>query len=252
MKDYFYINDRLVQDYSQQLNLSTHESKPSKKESRVSVSLNPKYERKKEFSSQILSSTKLVDNLHQALVKRGLVSQSRPFVMESLLSSETEIPFVFEQIKATKLIFTQEHLSRIPSIKELAVWIADPDSNQLTDEEWTWHGTFLLLPQIHFDDGVYRTVMSGCSALQMLLNGIKGEVSEPLWRGASGEPLGRGSFRHPVEKLVDHGAIEIGERKIETLYRMRYLTNEQCYTHLGVEHRVNDLLGYPIYMAELL
>ena len=34
------------------------------------------------------------------------------------------------------------------------------------------------------------------------------------------------------------------------MYKIAYMTNEQAWVHNGEEARVNDILGYPLYIAE--
>lgn len=70
--------------------------------------------------------------------------------------------------------------------------------------------------------------------------------------GETFEPLGRGNFDHPIDKLISRGALVGDEREILTLYMPRYMSDEQCYRFDGNERRVNDLLAYPIFIAQEL
>jgi hypothetical protein len=99
-----------------------------------------------------------------------------------------------------------------------------------------------------WDAAGYRTTYSVCSALQAILNIVNGnEILDRNWD----EPLGRNNSRHPLEKLRKAGGVVGVPQEIETLYRMRYMTNEQCFTFKGHERRVHDLLGYPISIARV-
>ena len=102
---------------------------------------------------------------------------------------------------------------------------------------------------MHLDGIGFHTVFSGCSALQAIANAAAGL---PLIDRSQGEALGRDSYLHPTEKLVAIGGTIGDERNIECLYRLRYMTDEQCFSADGKQYRVNDILGYPIYLAQIL
>jgi len=94
-----------------------------------------------------------------------------------------------------------------------------------------------------YDKGSFYSNLSGCSALQALSNIV---FDKPLFEINGEEPLGRGNYKHPVKKLNELGAINLGKFEIKTLYRKRYITNEQCFTQERKRYRCNDLLGYPL------
>jgi hypothetical protein len=59
----------------------------------------------------------------------------------------------------------------------------------------------------------------------------------------------RGSFAHPIEKLTSIGGIVIDKRIIETLYKPRYMSDEQCFIDSDTAYRVHDLLAYPLFIC---
>jgi hypothetical protein len=151
---------------------------------------------------------------------------------------------------ARKAIVPSSYLSEMSGIKSLAVWVSDPDPTIYSNEEWVWRGTFLYLTELWLDDAGYGTVWSGCSALQAVENGVEGKELTDRKASFAMEPLGRGSHDHPVAKLESLGA-RIGDlRRITALYKKRYFTDEQCYIWGGKQRRVNDLLGYPIFISD--
>ena len=42
----------------------------------------------------------------------------------------------------------------------------------------------------------------------------------------------------------------VSKKRVTSLYKMKYFTNEQSYTLNQQERRVNDLLSYPLYIIE--
>jgi hypothetical protein len=89
---------------------------------------------------------------------------------------------------------------------------------------------------------------SGCSALRFIVNAVSGK-REDLRDNLGPESIGRDDPRHPVEKLSEIGGVKGEPRKIECLYTIRYMTDEQSFTHKGVVHRVHDILGYPLFVS---
>jgi hypothetical protein len=243
--EYLFTNSELIDEYLSQLGIGDTRSL-AKIQSKVSLSITgPRLESIRDHVNEPLPLHKKITHLTKALTKAGLLGRTRPTVM--LQSDNPEPRFVLETTAARKVIFAPEHFAKIPKLKEFAVWVADPDPADLTPEAtWKYTGTFLLLTQLQFDDVRFQTVFSGCSALQAVVNGFRGDR---LILGPDGEPLGRGSYVHPVEKLRQMSVAVSEPREIQALYRLRYMTNEQCYTYDGREYRVNDLLAYPLFIA---
>ena len=54
-----------------------------------------------------------------------------------------------------------------------------------------------------------------------------------------------------MDRLKRFGAVTGEERNIISLYRMRYLTDEQMFERNGIPLRVCDLLAYPLFIASV-
>jgi hypothetical protein len=191
----------------------------------------------------------LLDRLVKSLEREGWLRKGRPATLAEYRPNEV----VFETVEATKVLFPRSVLNTtVPELRELAVWIADPDTSDLgarSDDRFDFTGTFLYLVTPLYDDGSAASFFSGCSALQVISNLLKGES---FLKGDSDEPLGRQSYLHPVDKLKSLGGIIIDRRTIETLYRCRYMTDEQCFNDGARAFRVHDLLAYPLYIGNPL
>ena len=104
----------------------------------------------------------------------------------------------------------------------------------------------MYLTELWLDDST-SFFWSGCSALQAIVNAVQGKA---LGTRDALEPFGREDSKHPVRKLMGIGATLGDERRITSLYIKRAITNEQCYKLNGEVRRVNDLLAYPIFIAD--
>ncbi|NPC47563.1 hypothetical protein HPC50_10830 [Corallococcus exiguus] len=209
----------------------------------------PKFEWVEETCDTLPTAYEQIDMLMEILQERNLVAKHRP---QQCPDRERDRPFVFEEINAIRLVFPKAALENLPGLNELAVWIAEPAENELSLGPYDWTGCFLYLTETWFDEKYNGSLVSGCSALQMIKNFIDGGVIYRL-SSMGEEALGRGTFLHPVKKLIDCGAMSTGEvRKISSLYLKRYFTDEQCFSLSGVNYRTNDLLGYPLFIAREL
>ncbi|PWU16350.1 MAG: hypothetical protein C5B50_13815 [Verrucomicrobia bacterium] len=156
--------------------------------------------------------------------------------------------FIIESTEATKVIIPITGMTPIKGLASACIWIADPDPTVYVREPWDWRGTFLYLSELRWDNGPAGQFLSGVSALQAIVNLTHGLDFFHIITDEY-EPFGRGSDLHPVDKLKKIGGIVVDKRKVRSLYRIRYFANEQTYRHEGEERRVNDLLGYPLYIA---
>jgi hypothetical protein len=244
LADYIYIEDAVLDNYIKQI--SPKKNWKRNLDWKFSLSLTgPKLDVSQNISKDAGTAHEKLLLLLSFLLTENMLVLRRPFGEED---SKCNAHFVWETTVATKVIFPHERLSAIPGLSQFAVWVSDPDPSDFTDEPWKWHGTFLYLTETYWDAAGYRTTYSGCSALQAILNIVNGnEILDRNWD----EPLGRNNSRHPLEKLRKAGGVVGVPQEIETLYRMRYMTNEQCFTFKGHERRVHDLLGYPISIARV-
>lgn len=187
-----------------------------------------------------------LERMVTALDKAGVLARSRP----QNIDEYRERPFVLEKMKATKVYFPPGFLKQaVPSLKELVVWVSEPDSEALHTplaRGWNFDGTFLYVIGSFWEDQGPGTFFSGCSALQVIANVIGGE---PAVRTNWEEPYGRRSFLHPVEKLKHMRGFVMDSREYEMLYRSRYMSDEQCFVQENRGFRVHDLLAYPIFVA---
>ena len=194
------------------------------------------------------SAHEMIGALVEALRARQRLATERP------RNVPWEFPqnFVLETFDAIKVVLPRKVVEPATDVATgLVVWIADPvDGAGESRDPYMPGGTFLYLTEARLDGGDGRqTTFSGCSALQAVANAAQGKPF--LAFNPAGEPLGRQTYEHPVKKLVGVGGMATGEvRRLEALYSIRYMTNEQCYVHNGTELRGHDLLGYPIYIAD--
>ena len=181
--------------------------------------------------------------LLNGLERAGRLEKLRP----SKLSDYDPRKLIFETVEATKVVFPEKLLkATVPAVRELAVWVADPDNRILdrrSDDRYDFSGTFLYLVTPIYSEGIGETIYSGCSALQAISNLITGR---PLLDTDWDEPLGRRSFLHPTDKLRTIGGIIVDRRQVEVLYQCRYMSDEQCFNDGKRAHRGHDLLAYPL------
>lgn len=247
---FIYLDSLQIKMYLDQL----PESKKTKIKLKATFGLSitgPKAEITAEEETKTLNLYEQVLLLEKLFKDQKMVASKRP---KSMAETEGRKPlFVHEKINATKLIFPKDKTDKLNGLKDIVVWVSEPDPRHLGNEnDWEFTGTFLYLLETVGDFGDYTRVVSGYSALLALCNLAHGhDFFDSSFNKKDEETLGRWNYIHPIEKLKSLGAIVTGTRKIDTLYRCRYFTDEQSYTYNGEKYRVCDLLAYPIYIKEL-
>ena len=249
LRSYIYIDENLLDSFAQQLRTAKRETVKRGKKVNLSIT-GLGVELSEEDSWRELSTHEKIENLLCILTKENLMDTARP--QQRTAEEELGIPkgrkFVLETMIARKVVIPEPRLAKTPGIKHLAVWVSDPDPTVFSQEdpEWEKKGTFVYLTEVWLDDTA-GCIYSGCSALQAIANASQGRaLNFPDHR----EPLGRHSSDHPVEKLRSIGGLVGDQRTITSLYVKRCITNEQCYTWNGERRRVNDLLGYPVFIED--
>ncbi|SEF56493.1 hypothetical protein SAMN05421819_0432 [Bryocella elongata] len=245
MRDYLYIDRNRIDSLVDQLALPKNAT--SKRSKKWSLSLSgPKVELGEEDNARSLNDHEKVEFLLGALLRKGLLFGTRP------IEQPAPRGFILEETTARKVILPTKDVKSALGAEGMAVWVSDPDPTVYTSERWDWKGSFLYLTEIWLDDRAQTSMYSGRSALQALTNLWRGEDVLSPWLGEEWEPLGRGSYAHPTDKLRSLGATVGDERSITTLYMPRYMSDEQCYRFDGQERRVHDLLGYPVFITRNL
>ena len=245
-RDYLYIDEGKLDLLAQQIR--TRKKETAKRGKKISLSITGLgVELSEEDTWRELSTHEKIEALLAHLMISDLLDTTRP--QERDPQEDAGIPcgrpFVLETAFARRVIIPNAHLAAAPGIKHLAVWVSDPDPSVHTREDYVWRGTFLYLTELWLDDKT-SPFWSGCSALQAIVNATHGKSLNTC---DASEPFGRRNCDHPISKLLSVGAVAGDLRHITSLYAKRSMTNEQCYTWEGERRRVNDLLGYPIFIA---
>jgi hypothetical protein len=258
LRNYIYIDSARLDMFVEQIASSRPKDKKIKKTVGLSLT-GPKVEASEETAERSLTIHEKIELLIKYLGENDLLDTSRPKGTNENVGKQR---FVFETMDARKIIVPEEHLKHLPGVKHFAIWISDPDPQDYVPmirnnvdadsrfrepSDYYLRGTFVYLTEAWLDNDAYGTTYSGCSALQAIANAIDGKPL--IGYGSGGELLGCGSFDHPIMKLERLGALRGDLRRITSLYYKRYITNEQCYIVDGQERCVNDLLGYPIFIA---
>jgi hypothetical protein len=178
--------------------------------------------------------------------RRGLITHSRPSRMFDF-RDDGQPQFHKEVMLASRITFPGTLLDAVRSLSSLSVWISEPKLRDLgVERKFEFHGCFLYLVEGRYEDHSFATAMSGCSALQAVVNIAM--TCDLVSTSNGGEPFGRDTYAHPTEKLRVLGVKAAQPRRITALYKRRYMSDEQCYSYRGIKYSTCDLLGYPLYI----
>ena len=240
------MDNRLLDQYTEQVRDSFAEI--DKKSWKMSASITgPTIESSRTTERVPLKAHEKIDLIESFLEANDDLLTKRP-VTSMEHQAEGAPRFVLETMVATKVLLPLAKPDLIKGLSNVAIWVSDPDPALYSQERWNWRGSFAYLSEIHWDNQSSSHFLSGVSALQAIVNLSRGKDFFDIIQDES-EPFGRGRDLHPVDKLQEIGGIALDKRKIKSLYRIRYFTNEQAYNFEGQERRVNDLLGYPLYIS---
>lgn len=203
-----------------------------------------------------LESNQAITDVRPETIRDAYLPEQLETLPHEKKASTHGTSFVFERTVATKLIFPPLVVEQVPSLRSFAVWVSEPPSIDLAVQAqktdiFDFKQTFLYLIEARWNlNEPYHGTFSGTSALKFIMNFRNGiDRIDTNWEP---EKFGRGSELDPIEKLKSQGAIVSEPQLIETIYRKRYITDEQCVSRNGSKVRVCDLIGYPIYIATCL
>lgn len=245
LKDFVFVDQSLLDKYVDQIRDAFVEV--DKKSWRMTASITgPAIEASRTKERIPLKTHEKIDLVETFLQTREDLYSARPTTISN--GDAARPRFVLETTDATKVLLPLASAGPVNGLSSVSLWISDPDPAGYVHEPYDWRGTFLYLSEIHWDTAGCSYFLSGVSALQAVVNLTRGLDFFHLITDEF-EPFGRGSDLHPIDKLKQIGGVVMDRRRIKSLYRIRYFTNEQTYRHEDQQRRVNDLLGYPLYIS---
>jgi hypothetical protein len=245
VRDFIFADNHLLDKYVEQVRATFAEI--DIKSWKMGVSLTgPVVETSRTKERIPLKTHEKIDLIEAFLETQNDLLKKRPATIVEL--DHKDAPrFVLESMLATKVTLPLSATEAVKGLSSASIWVSDPDPALYVNDPFDWRGTFLYLSELHWDSGSSTPFLSGISALQVIVNLSRGKDFFDYIKDEF-EPFGRGRDLHPVDKLKEIGGVVMDRRKIRSLYRIRYFTNEQTYSYEGQRRRVNDLLGYPVYI----
>lgn len=261
LRTYRVVNEDLVRQLALQLGLPVNVETATESEVRGGIANFGGARRKSQkTSSRSLNDPRLLEEIVEGLRNREQLKAHRPRRRRDLPDRTT---FIHEiNVEGTPVYLPVKEESGLPpGITGLTVWVFEPLGQELgfIDSEpdgswaWDWIGTYLFIVEEHVYNPERAYCCSGISALRLLVDVVAGhDVSlraNPLeYRGR--DQYGRDDPAHPIDKLRRVGGTPLRPRSVEIVYRVAVMTDEQATTIGGREIRLNDILAYPLYIAE--
>lgn len=197
---------------------------------------------------------RIIDQVITELRDAGQLNIRRPATeeeFEACILGQSE--YVHEHLLGTTPVRFAETDDR-PAI---TVWVCEPtiDLANRTGGQWDFSGSFLfLVEELAMFEWGRPYAISGMSALRMIVDfvveGLGFSSTEVLARAASRDEHGRWVEIHPTEKLRQVGGQVGMPRRIETVYKLGYMTDEQSTVVDGTSYRCHDILAYPLFVAD--
>jgi hypothetical protein len=244
--EYRYVDPRRFSEITHHLDIAeAYKLKPS-----AGISINhegPEVSANLELDQRARHYTSLVPRVLKKLDKKGLLSRKRP--ENSLEALETKL--CLEEMTAIKVIFPPMATKQVSSLREIAIWFAEPAEEQWLDIEESPHrarGTYLYLMEAHWDTpDRFDLATSGYSALQKVFLELGQLIRNPDRIPQIQDE--RETLQSPLALLEACGGTVQAPRRIRTLYRPRLFSDDQYVELNGIVRRSHDLFAYPLFIA---
>jgi hypothetical protein len=187
-----------------------------------------------------------IARLNEYLETKDVLVRGRP---EGRNVSEGQ--FVFESMSATKVIFPRA-LAASADLADLAVWVSTPIALPRPTQDRTQpDGTFLYLIETYRVQDKNGRAFSGPQSGFSALDNVLSELADEGAAMAPDQPYAARVNRYsPLEILKRHGGAAQRPRRIKSLYKPRYLSDDEYYVIGGLlSHRAYGLFAYPIFVA---
>ena len=261
-KTYRVINEGLVRQWAQQLDLpiDVEESQEGEFGSNIKV-LGGKRKKSRKAAARAADDPRIVEGVVDGMRGAGVLSGIRPETCKAYYNGEHTGWVVERDLLATPVTLPLGRSVSSPEPGIITVWVSDPLPLESVYSEFEFAGSFLFIveelegPAELKEGGGW--FISGASALRAMLNHTAGLEAETARHDEMlvDPPYGHDSFGRddptdPIDKLKGIDGTVGRNRAVEAVYRIAYMTNEQAHTVGDEVVRVNDIVAYPLYIAE--
>lgn len=245
LREYIFLNYGVIESFCDQILFGKVTQEHIDKKISVGTSgVKIEFEKKEKNIESIFYKIELIEDI---ISYQGKKISFRPSTLDT--ADEHSFKYVKETFDAYKVIIPVPINVYSDKVSQIVLWVSEPDPEQYVNDGRSFIGTFLFLVESFNATPEFCGMMSGCSALQYVYN-LSKNLDESALHQSGGEPFGRWNYIHPLEKIKSMGGEIVSKKRVTSLYKMKYFTNEQSYTLNQQERRVNDLLSYPLYIIE--
>lgn len=244
--EYLFIDEARLLSYAEQLKIARSVDKIPSWNVKFSIK-GPDVGAKQDNKLRPATAHEMITKLMQSLKKNDQLQIGR--VADT---NHQKYQFAFEETVARKVLLPLKKAKQVKELRELAVWVSNPGTKPQPRTKENIHdpeGIFLYLVEAYWEsDDLFHGPVSGFSALNMILSSVAGAMGlDP--DAVLSKYEARSSGKSPLATLQEIGGIPQDQRKIQTLYRKRYISDDQYVLIDGTSHRCHDLFAYPIYIA---
>jgi hypothetical protein len=264
LKHYTVINRHLIESLARQLNLPIDQERTTEAQVGLvgKVGLGIKKSRKQ--SPFPPDDPRLLPPIIEALRESGQLRVYRPESTSDFWYSDNDW-YVHETAVAVPVLLPFDRT--LPDTKYLpeavTIWVLDPPVATLeTQPKKNWLGPFVFIVQeLESFPASSEDYISGISAIRIITEVVAKRRSN-LFKDwikqyfPSGGPDFHYSsyhapgFHRPINDLRELGGIVKRPRKIETIYKIAYMTHQGHSSADRPSVRIGDILAYPLFIAE--
>lgn len=251
LEEYLYIDRTRIRSYAEQIGAAVVTNK--RPQWKVGLSLTgPLVEGQQTATPRPATDHEMITAIIEYLKKEELLFRDRPKSDDE--AESTRMGFVLETMQARKIIFRCDPKAAPSGLREIVVWVSNPEEKpsaiigRAEDEGDLYEpqGMFVYLIEGYWENEDFQHAFSMFTALNVLLSHLKSIGAQ----ADDDSPFtSRDDHASPTAILERAGGVKGELRRIRSLYRIRSVSQNKIVNVGGTTVRCYDLFGYPVFIA---
>ncbi len=250
-RSFRYVNSALASSLAADLGIARHTWPTQEVRAGVNAGITAEVKLGRSTSPSSPSDPKMLDRIVRGLRKSGQLRNSRPQHPGEFWREPHDGWYVEERFVATPVRLPPGVSSSVAT--ELTVWVGEPTiPHREPENSWDTQGTFVfLVEELASFDWTLGHQISGVSSLRLVIEAIGKKLTgrEMLALPRTADRFSELVEADPVDKLAGIGGLAGAPRPIESVYKIAYMNDEQCWRRGSRFLRTNDVLAYPLFIV---
>ncbi len=250
-RSFRYVNTSLATSLAADMGIDLKASRSQEVRAGVNAGITAEVKLGRSSGAAASSDPRVLDRIVRGLRKSRQLRDARPERSRDFWHEPHDGWYVAEKFIATPVTLPPGVSSSVD--RELTVWVGEPTgSGDELGDAWDARGTFVfLVEELASFDWTLGHAISGVSSLRLVVEVVGSSMigGDVLAFARTPDRFSELVDADPVDKLEAIGGIVGSPRPIETVYKIAYMNDEQCWRRQSTFLRTNDLLAYPLFIV---